>query len=210
MNAFLSGRIDSHRDHHVRRALYPLSKLAEESDVTIMIVCHLNKSAYGDVSSHRIGGSIAFVGAVRAALLVAADPADKDKRVLAVMKANLGPKAQALRFHLEHDDEFGVARIVWDGFSDHSAAELLKPPHGERIHQALDMAEVFLSDVLATGTMPAEDVRAQALEFGISEPTLHRAKRSLGVRSKRIGFGKGSQVVWALHEGEASPESDAP
>ncbi|MGP0029618.1 MAG: AAA family ATPase [Acidimicrobiales bacterium] len=197
LNAFLTGRADSHRDHHVRRALHPLSMLAEETGAAILFVSHLNKSTGGS-PLNRVGGSIAFMAAVRTALLVASDPEDEGRSILAVLKSNLARKPPSIAFRLEDVPELGVAKIKWEGFSQLTAAGLLNPPRKERDHSAADEAEEFLEDLLIGGDLLVTEIKAEADKCGISETTLQRAKHSLGVKSKRIGFGKGSKSTWSL------------
>lgn len=201
LNAFLTGRADSHRDHHVRRALHPLTILAEEEGVAILIVSHLNKSP-GGTSMYRVGGSIGVIAAARSALLVATDPEDDGQRVLAVLKSNLAAKPQALTFRLEEDPEYGVAKIKWAGFSDLTCAELLAPPRKEREHRATDVASDFLGYVLADGPLPVENIMHEAAVLGISETTLQRAKRAKGIMSTREGFGEDGIWTWALKKDE--------
>ena len=197
LNAFLTGRVDSHRDHHIRCALYPLAMLAEETGVAMLVICHLNKQR-GGTPLYRVGGSIGLTAAARAVLLVGLDPEDEDQRVLAMLKSNLAAKPKSLSFHLVEEPEFGVARIEWDGFSDLTATDLLNPSRQERDRPASDKAEEFLENCLAEGPVPAEDVKAEAAELGITETTLQRVKSSLGVESHRVGFGKGSYLMWSL------------
>jgi putative DNA primase/helicase len=46
--AFLSGKSDSHKDQHVRRALAPLARLAEETGAAVVVVRHLNQTSGGN------------------------------------------------------------------------------------------------------------------------------------------------------------------
>ena len=199
LNAFLTGKVDSHRDHHVRRALHPLTMLAEETGVSLLILCHLNKSS-GGTPLYRIGGSIGVAAAARTALLVGTDPEDEDRRILAVLKSNLAAFEQSLAFQLVDDPEYGAVRVKWEGFSDLTSADLLKPLRNDRNHGALDIAEAFLKGELTDGPVPANEIKSDAANLGISESTLQRAKRSLGVESERTGFGKSGVWVWHLPE----------
>ena len=54
LNAFLTGKADSHRDHHVRQALHPFTRMAEETGVALLIISHLNKGAGGN-ATYRVG-----------------------------------------------------------------------------------------------------------------------------------------------------------
>lgn len=78
--------------------LSPLEKGAEDTDVAIVLVRHLNK-AQGLSAKYR-GGSIGWIGGAHSALLVAEDPGDPELRVLAQAKTNLGRQAPPLSFRV--------------------------------------------------------------------------------------------------------------
>jgi hypothetical protein len=46
--------------------------------------------------------------------------------------------------------------------------------------------------------MTASETRRLARQSGVADRTLDRAKRDVGVVSKREGFGRGSTVYWRL------------
>src|SRR5690606_10708612 len=58
-------------------------------------------------------------------------------------------------------------------------------PTGGALDQAIEWLETALSD----GPRPAAELVAAAAETGISEATLRRAKRELGIRATRAGKG---------------------
>lgn len=62
----------------------------------------------------------------------------------------------------------------------------------------MDEAKQFLSTLLATGPIDSEDALAMAIKSGFSEATIKRAKKALGIRSDRNGFGAGSTWLWFL------------
>src|SRR5437870_4429226 len=77
------GKADSHKNAEVRGALEPLSEMAERLKVAILSITHFSKVGAGNNSKalHRFIGSIAFVGAPRAAFAVIED-ADNEDRIL--------------------------------------------------------------------------------------------------------------------------------
>jgi hypothetical protein len=192
--AYLGG-VDTHRDSDVRAALMPLRRLAEETGACVLALRHLNKSG-GTNPLYRGGGSIGFTGTARVVLLAARDPDDEERRVLAVVKNNLcrGPVA-SLAFRVV--DGGGASRIAWEGPVERSAADLLVSRDPEE-RAAMDEAVEFLRGLLAGGQVAAKDVFTAARDAGIAEKTLKRAKATLGVRSRREGFGPGSTVWWRL------------
>ena len=122
--AYLPNGTDSHKDQDIRRVLSRLSTLADRTDCTVLLLRHLNKASGRD-PLYRGGGSIGIVGAARAGLLVATDPDDPDRRVLASVKSNLGPAPDSLTYRLVGVGDYGVARIQWGGQTAHTARSLL-------------------------------------------------------------------------------------
>ena len=196
--AFLNGSVDSHRDQDVRGALAQLAAFADEAGVALILLRHLNKMAGGN-PLYRGGGSIGIVGAARAGWLVAPHPELENVRVLAATKNNLAAPAQALEFCL--DDFGGVPRVRWLGPSDLTAKDLLAAVPGRQgPGTPRDGARAFLQQVLADGPVPAQEVKAQAEDAGLTWGTLRRAAGELGVDRTKVGApgSQGQHWVWAL------------
>jgi AAA domain len=157
--AHIPVRIDGYKDQHVRVALAPLARLAEELEAAMAGVMHLNKREAVDLFS-RIGGSGGFLAAARSGLLIGADPNDESARVIVHGKANLTPQADSLRFKLEPvelanpdpDDAkpIKVARVVMLGESDLDVEDVLRPMK----QVARTDATRWLVEVLMKGPMP--------------------------------------------------------
>jgi hypothetical protein len=196
--AFLSANTNSHRDQDVRRALAPLASLAERTGASILVVRHLNKAAANN-PLYRGGGSIGIIGAARMAFVVGKDPQDENHRVLASSKNNLAKPPKSLTFALEEAE--GTVRVKWLGESEVSAHQLLATPRDEEHADAKKEAVQFLNEVLADGAVASSQVKEEAEEAGISERTLWRARKVLGVLSYREGAtggrGKG-KWLWKL------------
>lgn len=201
--AYLPAGTDSHRDQDVRAVLSRLSGLADRTGCTVLLLRHLNKAKGGD-PLYRGGGSIGIVGAARAGLLVAADPDDPARRVLASVKNNLGPAPESLAYRLADVPELGVARVVWEGSSAHTARDLL----ADRGDESKTEAEQWLSDFMAEQTAaPSKAVKAAAAKAGISERTLQRAVKSLGLTVASRGY---PRVTWWEAPGAASHDTTPP
>jgi hypothetical protein len=184
--AFLSGETNSHRDQDVRRALAPLAGLAERTGACVLVVRHLNK-APGNNPLYRGGGSIGIIGAARMAFVVGKDPQDENRRVLASTKNNLAKAPKSLMFTLEEAESGAAVRVNWLGESEVSAHQLLATPREEEHADARSEALEFLNEVLADGPVPASDIIQDAEDAGMSEKTLRRAKKLLGVVGYREG-----------------------
>jgi hypothetical protein len=198
LTAYLPDGLDTHRDANVRRVLYWLAKLAGNSGCAILGLRHFRKSP-SDNPLYRGGGSIAFVGAARAAFLMAVDPDEPtgNRRILAPTKMNVGPLPASLAFRLVVDDVGGYPRINWEGRSPHTAASLSALPAKGRRDSERQRAADILAELVADGPVPATEAYRRASESGVSERTLDRAKAGLGVSSRRSGRpGERGQWLW--------------
>jgi DNA polymerase-1 len=178
--------VNPNSDKEVRRALTPVKQLAERLGVAVLIVRHLNKTPGGN-HLYRGGGSIGIIGAARVGLLVGPHPDDEDLRVLAGQKSNLGPPPESLKYRIETAEK-NSARVKYEGTVEMKPQDLLKGPQDEEERSAADEAREFLQSVLAGGVRKeSNSVKAEAKLLSISETTLNRVKRSIGVKSVKIG-----------------------
>jgi hypothetical protein len=129
--------------------------------------------------------------------LFAYDPEDPKRVVIACTKSNLGPTPDSLAYEITVNDQ-GIAAVLWRGTSSLGARALLFSSQGDPSEEpdALGEAMAFLRECLNGGPKPASTVRKEAREAGISERTLMRAKRNLGVVSEKADFDKGWK--WTL------------
>ena len=193
--AYLPADVNSFKDQDVRRALTPWIRLASATGAAVLLVRHLNKSA-GMSAIQRGGGSIGIIGAARCGWLLAADPDDEQRRILAHVKGNLGPRPESLRLRTVAADN-GASLIEWGGTSPLTADELATPPNPEGRSEKREAID-FLREILADGPRTFKDCQQAAKEAGISERTLDRAKAALYVRSIRHGPG----WAWSLPDAD--------
>jgi hypothetical protein len=73
----------------------------------------------------------------------------------------------------------------------------------------IDIAAAWLRTLLASGERPAAEVEAKALCIGISPRTYDRARKRLGVTSRRIGFGRWAKYMIALPGLHGTPSEGA-
>jgi hypothetical protein len=197
--AYLASTTNSYKDQDMRRAMAPLAALADRTGVGVILVRHLSKMQSSN-ALYRGGGSIAIIAASRCGLLVAADPEDPERRVLATTKANLARPPESLAFRLLPVEGTDVARVQYEGSSQLTATALLTPVDDADERTERDDAADWLREELAAGPVAAVDLLRAARAVGIAERTLRRAKARLGVGSAREGFGRSSVVRWRLPE----------
>lgn len=194
--AYLPMGTDSHKDQDIRRVLSGLAALADRTGCTVLLLRHLNKAKGGD-PLYRGGGSIGIVGAARAGFLVAPDPEDAERRVLASVKSNLGPPPESLAYRLVESGDRGVARVQWEGSTAHTARSLLADHDDVEDRREVDRwLQAYLED--EGGAANARDVIRDGKLAGFSEDVLKKARKRLKLTTSRAGFGKGSTYVWSM------------
>jgi hypothetical protein len=204
--AFLDRSVLFGNDPSVRRALIPLMVLADRHRCTLLLQRHLNKQGRGQ-ALYRGLGSIAFVAVCRCALLVARDPLMPERCVLAQVRSSLAGTQPSLAYRITSADG-AVPTVEWLGTSPVSANELLaaRPRSGRR-----NWAATFLEQFLADGARTAQDIWHAARKAGLSVRTLHRAKKALGIRCRRLNH-NGQPVSYWYRRGQELPAgvSDSP
>ncbi|MHB8394938.1 MAG: AAA family ATPase [Candidatus Dormibacteria bacterium] len=201
LSAYLPATMDSHRDVSVRATLAPLARLAAQHDVAILAVSHLTKGSR-DTPALRAQGSVAFTAAVRTQLLLGRDPQDGEDspiRHLLVVKSNIGPEGLGLKFTLEG------GRFGWLGASTLTGREL-SARHGDTDGTdggSLAEAEDVLRQILADGPVSAKDGLDKAANAGVSESSILRARRALGVTTRKAAYKGG--WLWVPAEGVTNP-----
>jgi RecA-family ATPase len=195
------GTADSHKDQDVRQVLAPLADLAEEMQVAVIIVRHLNKSNNGS-AIYRGGGSIGISGAARSVFLIAGDPNDENLKVFAPIKSNLAKMQNSLSFGMEEvilKGDIETSKIIWKGISNFIADDLLELPNDKGDKSQLDEAKDFLENYLSSGDKLQENIFKDSKKNNIAEKTLRRAKKLLGIKSIKPTF-DGSKWMWKLPE----------
>ncbi len=197
--AYLKG--DANKGNDTRKLTNQLRYLAELYQVAIILVRHIGKSkGMGDPRAAGLS-SIEWRAAARSVLLVGADPDNEKNKAVTQTKNNYGPKSPALGYTIESDpDAVSGAKFYWTGESDLTAERILAPfrmADDEDTNLATREADEFLRDALCAGERPAKEVKDEAKQCGISETTLNRVKRQLGVKSRQTGGGKSDrQKIW--------------
>jgi hypothetical protein len=120
--------VKDHHDAEVRSLLEPLAELANRLVVTVLVTKHLNKDEAKTLAS-RVGGSIAYVNVPRACFVVADDPQDAARRILAPFKWNLNaPRPPSIAWTMEplppDESEEILGRPTCDRLSEADKAAL--------------------------------------------------------------------------------------
>jgi hypothetical protein len=199
--AFLDPSIASYSDQSVRRALLPLIQLAKFHRCVILLIRHLNKTCRSR-AMYRGGGSIGLIGACRSGCLVAPDPLNAKRCVLAQVKNNLAPLQSSLGYELVVRDQ-AEPTIAWLGTSVWSADELLARQQPIRVTPG-DRAREFLTAFLKEGPRTSREIWTAALEQHLTDKTMRRAKVELEIRSKRV-WADGQRLSYWMLPGQQLP-----
>lgn len=188
-----------HTEKQFRETLRGLHEIAERCHVAVVATARPKNwhSARGKLkpSADRRGES------VRCVLNVLVDPHDPSQRYLAPARMNFCREPDWLPFRI------GDGKVDWGG-------PLAAPPVYSRLSEAaqekvtlLMEAKECLWKTLAAGDMPAKTALKQVMECGFSKATVVRARRELGVRCYRKGFGPYGRWNWSIkpeEEGHAA------
>ena len=184
------GKVDSHNNADLRAVLEPVGEMASRLGVAVVAITHLNKAGSGS-ANNRIIGSIALVAAARAAMIVARDPDDRERRLLLPTKNNLGPEGAGLGFRVglfSTPSGINAAAIYFDNLPvNRTAGEVLDAASGDNWRNARDEAEDFLRDILAEGPKSVKEIEAETKAAGLSLRTVRRAKDRLGIKPTKSG-----------------------
>jgi RecA-family ATPase len=206
VSAYLGvGKVDTRSQSDVRGVLTPLKELAEETGVAVIGICHFNKKT--DVTSAllRVSDSIAFTAAARSVYVALDDPEDHARKVFVKAKNNLAADNKALRYgfgvkKVGHDAKLGkdidAPHVVWHPqHVEITANEAMQAASG---HTAKREAREFLLERLETGPAKQNDILDEAKQEGIAEKTLRRAKKDLGVKSRKERGKIDGEWLWEL------------
>lgn len=194
---------DSHKNTEVRRALQPLVDLASRMDAAAIGISHFSKGGQGSDPASRVVGSIAFTAVARVVLVAAkvkAEDGDDDRRILARGKSNIGPDNGGFEYHIEQSEPLpGIkaSYIAWGKAVDGTARDLLNEPDGESAddRSAVDAAQEFLREALASGPTPTKTLQAECKDAGVSWASVRRASEAMCVVKRK---GEGSVWYWNL------------
>ena len=179
VQSYLGTGISMNRAESVRLVLTRLEQIAERTKSAFLLVGHLNKG--NGKAQYRGLGSVDIFNSVPSVLYLGKSDEDADARVMVHGKSNLDGLGASLAFSLKKPEGFR-----WIGECDVTLDELLaQKPSGGRMGR-IDEAEEFLRDALFEGGMSAADIFELAEDNGISEKTLKRAKKNIGIKTTRV------------------------
>jgi hypothetical protein len=190
IQSYLGAEVDAHRSNETRPLMDGLAHLAEEHQCCFLLIRHFAKAPAAR-AIHRGLGSIDLTGAVRSELHAGAI---EERRALVHAKSNLGQLGKSLGYLIEADGSFR-----WTGETDITASDLQAVEQTGEDRSAVEEAVEYVRDALTAGARLSKEVQSELRAAGVSNATLRRAKRKLGVLSRKTGMHGGWE--WHLPEG---------
>jgi archaellum biogenesis ATPase FlaH len=206
--AFLGGKVDFHRANEVRPILDGLRKLAEKYGCAIILIRHLSKAAQNKVAYQGMG-SVDITAAARTVLRAGINPIqsdvfqslgidgkngalhpqpDESRYALVSTKCNVAQRGPSIGYNIKE------GKLIISGVVDVTEADLQSK--GLPIRRPRMTATEFLMQQLQAGPRLATELFETAAKHNISETTLERASRSLGIVKRPGGFGQ--PWYWSL------------
>ena len=186
---FIDAGVNIHSANQIREILSALNEIAQACGAAVVIVRHLRKGV--GKALYQGAGVIDVIGAARSALLVAIDPQNDDLRVVAHLKHNLSARGESYLFELVAKAKNEIPDLVWVGMTELTADDITGV---ERDGSAREDAIEFLRDNLSNGPVAQKEMMERGEKDGHAKRTLDRAKKDLGVFSKKHG----SVWFWCL------------
>ncbi|MFI7004268.1 AAA family ATPase [Nocardia sp. NPDC050175] len=195
----MDSRLRGNDNNDVRAYLEPLGQLAARQGCVVLGLVHFGKRDGADTGK-LILGSLAWSQVARSVLSVALD-AESGNLVVSNTKGNLAGGMRTMEATIEsatlatEDGETSVGVLRWLGESNHDVRDLLAAE--DATSEDRSEAEMWLADYLTEhGRVASSEVKTNARKIGISESTLKRAAKKIGVHSEPVGFPR--LTYWAL------------
>lgn len=186
IQAYLGAKTDMNKANEVRPIFAQLGRVAEDNECAVVLIGHKGKNQmYGELQS--LLGSTDQVAAARSVLTVTKHLTDKTLSLINHTKSSLSASGKSLTFSI---DESG--KIVWGDFVDCAN----NSDDNEEKTTKRYYAKVFLCEILAGGAMSANEIYSVAGAKQISDKTLQRSKKELGI----ISYSEGGMWFWKLPE----------
>jgi AAA domain len=188
-----------------RAVLRPIRDVGRRTGCTIAFSRHTTK-APGRPAVHQGQGHVSITGICRQQLLVAPDPRQDDRYVLAVGKNNAGPKGASLAYRITASEEGSLIR--WEDATDVAADDLGGPPEDVGKRGSREEARRLIRLRVKADGYPARSLFHEAeTHLGISKETMKRAKKELGVWSQEESKQGEKWWLWMPPPGGFPPEA---
>ncbi len=186
------------KEQEVRAVLMPVVTMAQDLSIAVVVIMHHSKTE-GRSAMHKAIGAVGAVGCLRMAWSFVKSQDDENVREMLQSKKNLG-KFPGLRFATESakvtigSSDTDQARIKYLDVSNASIESILAAQEDKDTKKENRAVSFLKENLPLEGTHHSDPLLEKAREdFGISQATLFRARKTLGIVSERIA----NQWFWS-------------
>ena len=187
------GRTDEHKNAEVRTVLMRVVAWLQKRLAACILIMHVNKQVgKGLAALDRIMGSVAWATTPRIAIGFSDDPDVPGQHIMAGVKNNLGPKAQARTYKIVPSRP-KRAKIEWGTLVDITADDAMNQVKRNRTTNAATwLAELFRQQL----EWPLAQFWDAAKQHGISKNAIDEAKIRLGIPKARKTMTVDGNIHW--------------
>lgn len=182
LQSFIPQDADMHSAGKMRSLLGKLSLIADRHKCAIVLVGHMNKSKSGK-NLYRGLGSIDITAIARSVLMISRDKENPQMRYMYPIKSSLAAEGDVIGFRFTRSSGF-----QWVGVCDYEDIDF-----DEEYENKEETAERVLIELLKED-MESSQIFAYMKSLGISERTVYRVKKELGI----ISYKKNKIWMWCL------------
>jgi hypothetical protein len=200
------GACDPNKDKEIRPVMEAIADACEATRAAFIGIIHNNKRGDADAIGKILGAS-SVVGVSRAVWGFAKDKEKKGEFFMSLVKGNLARKRDGMKYQIidafvliDGKNEI-LPRIEWLGESEESADEVMAKNKnvGEGKDKKHGVAVALIESALKVAPRLARDMYALGEKQGLSDMTMKRAYRELGVFVKKQ---PGGPWWWSFDEAE--------
>jgi hypothetical protein len=192
---------DDHKNGTVRRSLAPVVEFCQAIGCAVVGISHFSKGTQGREPVDRVTGSLAFAALPRVVVIAGMnrDGEGSDRQIIAKAKCNIGPRDGGFVYSLEQiplTETIAASAVRWGESLTGNARDLLASGEAdpEEASAAVEAAD-WLREALANGPIRARQGEKDAKELGFALTTVRRARKALGIGSRRVD-GLGDKGFW--------------
>ena len=185
LQAYLSSDSDMFFAGRIRQLLKKLADIGARYNCAMVLIGHMNKASW-EKNLYRGLGSIDIAAIARSILMIARDKDDPSIRYMFPVKSSLAPQGTSIAFSFDP-----VWGLKWIGKCNIDQTQLAYSDIGDN---KKNLAKRIIRDMLEQQDIHSTDVIHRLKTLGISERTIHTAKKELKVSS----YKKGDVWIWHL------------
>lgn len=173
----------------MRSVMRRLSRIADKYHCAIVLIGHMTK-ANGGKNLYRGLGSIDLAAVARSVLMIIRDEQMPNIRYMLPVKSSLAYEGCPIRFVFDRELGFQILGPCEMELSSESS------PAGGSSEGKSQKAERLLRMILSGTSLPSKRVLEQMNQIGISERTVRKVMKQIGVKA----FRRGSIWYWKLED----------